>query len=95
MSEVIWKFPIKDGNTETVIEMPGDDSTVLSVQYQGDQLCLWAKLNPNEEVRKRRIRVIESGIPIEDRADEFLFFIDTVQRGALVWHVFEVEDFAV
>ena len=36
---VIWKYPIT--NTVQDIEMPRD-AKILSVQYQGDTLCLWA-----------------------------------------------------
>ncbi len=86
MGSVVWKYPINVTDRQAV-RMPAG-STVLSCQFQGDQLCLWAMVNPDVSLRETRIvYVIGTGHKIPDVP---LRFISTVQMigGALIFHVF-------
>lgn len=81
----VWKFPISDMTYE--VEMP-KEADVLTVQLQDERICLWAEVTPNAELERRRFHVVGTGWKVP--ADSFNY-IGTVQRGALVWHIYEGE----
>ena len=90
-SKRIWKYvlPIND---KVAILMPRG-ARILSVQMQGEILCLWALCDPAEPLQNDRyFRVAGTNHPIDDNDD--LFYLDSVQMRAsevrLVWHVFEI-----
>jgi len=85
MTETIWKFPILVCD-EQEIEMP-QFSQVLTVQMQDGQPCLWAFVDPERPMRKRKIRVFGTGHTIESCGRYISTF--QMQGGALVFHVFE------
>jgi hypothetical protein len=60
----------------------------LSVQYQGDVLCLWAMIDDMAGPEQFRVRIFGTGQPINDDDLMNLQYRGTVQRGAYVWHVF-------
>lgn len=67
---------------------------ILSVQEQGEDLCLWALVDAkalNEDFQKevRTFRVYETGQQIDD-VGQRLKFIATIQEQIFVWHIFEV-----
>lgn len=64
---------------------------VLSVGHQGNNLYLWALVEPDGPIDLTRVfRIAGTGHPIE--GDDDLRFLGTahMQGGALVLHVFEV-----
>lgn len=87
--KTIWKFnvPIRD---LALIEMPKGAQT-LSVGVQGQEICMWAIVDPNAEKEMRRFSVHGTGIPMEFGLPGK--FIGTVQivtiAGVYVGHVFE------
>lgn len=60
---------------------------ILTAQMQGDQLCLWALVDPDAKMEKRIILVFGTGHTI----DTVGRYIATFQMGggALIFHVFE------
>lgn len=62
------------------------DAEILSAQLQGNGLCIWALVNPNNSTQARSIEIYGTGHDVPDGRREF---IGTVQPGALVFHVFE------
>lgn len=84
--KTIYKFPIAITDDQAVL-MPAS-ADILSAQFQGDTLCLWALLDTTEKKTARLIYIFGTGHPVPRRTD--LRFIDTVQAGRLVWHVFEL-----
>jgi hypothetical protein len=64
---------------------------ILSVQFQGEDLCLWALVIPDQKSEDRIIRIIGTGHEINPSLQFNLEFIGTVQQysGSVVWHVFE------
>ena len=89
---VIWKFSLVVTDRQTVTMPVGAE--VLSVQMQGNVLCLWAVVNPDAERIIRTFEIFGTGHPMPDVLKEGLarLHIDTVQArgGSLVWHVFEL-----
>jgi len=87
----IWEYPLQIVG-EQDLSMPRS-ARILSVQVQGDALCLWALVDPTENVLvTRRFHVIGTGHTHSD-ALFGLTYLGTAQmgRGQLVWHVFEEE----
>lgn len=87
----VWKFPVQlDDRVNVRLPM---GSTILTVDMQADELCLWALVNPDQRIHEvRTLRIAGTGHPITDEAVDHLgtFFL---HDRALVFHVFEVEPF--
>ena len=75
-------------DTQTV-EMP-EGAKILTVQMQGQTLCLWALVDVEPELPKqnREIEIIGTGNQIIEAPRRY---IATTQCGPWVWHVFERE----
>ncbi len=79
----IWKYKV-----ENVIEIP-KGAEILSVQIQNGQMfnaCIWVKVNPENELEKRKFVVIGTGHSFDDTN---MKYIGTYQDGPFVWHLFE------
>lgn len=88
MSLSVWKFPLAITDTQTVM-MP-EGAKLLAAQMQGEQLCLWALVNPNSHRHQARtIEILGTGNQAPDVARSY---ISTAQQfgGKLVWHIFEL-----
>jgi hypothetical protein len=85
----VWKYPLRITDTQPV-NMP-EGAQILSVQFQGEALCLWALVDTHKPQTQRIIRIIGTGNPIVEYGTAPVIFIGTVQQfgGQLVWHVFE------
>lgn len=82
----VWKYILQP---KCEIEMP-KGSEVLSVAAQGDEICLWAKVDPSEaQKEKRYFTGYGTGHSIPDEAN--LSFVGTalLHGGSLVFHIFE------
>lgn len=84
MMRSIWKFPLEITHRQLVRAPRG--WRPLSVQKQGGQVCLWAMVDTGAEVREHVVRMSVTGHPADEAS--VLEFVDTVQTGVLVWHVF-------
>ena len=82
----IWKFPleIKD---EQIIQMPKGSQCLSVPQFQRDVLCIWALVDPENELKDVKFHICGTGNPIPKNLDQWSF-CGTVQAGAFVWHVF-------
>lgn len=80
----IYKYALLLTGSQTLL-LPSS-AKPLSVQLQGEQLCLWAEVgdewNPGKEVV---ISIVGTGHPIPPGAVNYL---GTVQQGQFVWHVY-------
>lgn len=83
--KTIWKFILKP---EIEIEMP-KGTEILTVAAQRDEICLWAKVDPNMQREKRKFMTFGTG---HDIPDIEMKYIGTSQLsgGALIFHTFEV-----
>ena len=94
MKRVIWKYrvPPSGGN---VIRMPrGAQILCVQTQDRGDtpfiNIQLWALVNPDAPLEDRAFAVVGTGFPFDPSN---WTYIGTTQhdRGALVFHTFEVK----
>jgi len=86
--KTIHKYPLQFEESVCKLKMP-INAKVLTVQFQDDKLCLWARVNDDEQqVEEREFRAYGTG---EEVNEYDLEYIKTVQEhnGALVWHIFE------
>ena len=85
---VIFKYPL-DIFDEQSIEMP-DGATLLCVQCQNDDPKLWAMVNENAPLVRRRIAKFATGEKFDQ--DNTRVYVGTYQcrDGQLVFHVFDM-----
>ena len=81
---IIYKYHITITDTQTV-QLP-EGAFILSVAYQGPQLCLWALVNPEKKVYPRTLEIFGTGHPMNSN---YRKYICTVQDGSFVWHIFD------
>lgn len=81
--ETVYKYPLEITD-EQELEIPAG-AKILSVQFQGGQLCLWAEVNPKHEMVRLIIDIEGTGHPLHPKRK----YIGTVQQGPFVWHVYE------
>lgn len=84
----VWKFSLP--NYDSILKMPRG-AVVLSAAKQGDDICIWALVDPKLEVEDRKFSAIGTGHPVPFDAK----FVDTIHTHDylgfnLVWHIFEV-----
>ena len=86
MMAMIYKYPLAPGHTE--LRMP-KGAQVLTVQLQNGNPCMWVKVDPGAEQEDRAFDVYGTGHDMPD--DPRMIYVGTFQmdRGALVWHVFD------
>lgn len=82
--KTIWKFPLEITDEQTV-KMPAT-ANIIAVQFQGEQLMLWAVVDPKVTFANVVVRIVGTGNPFPDAND--CRFVGTVQQGPFVWHVF-------
>ena len=84
MKVTIWKYLL---TPDGAIEMPLG-AIVLSAGIQGDDIFIWAIVNPSETKRViKRFITPGTGMEWENTSARF---INTVFLGRLVFHIFEV-----
>lgn len=84
--KTIWKFVITPTCT---LDIP-KDAEVLSIKNQGENICMWVKVDPSNATEERKFVVCGTGHTLPELELEF---IDSVLLfdGGLVFHVFEVK----
>ena len=88
----VWKYTVPVADTFSIETRRG--AKILSVAVQGDEVCIWAEVNPTAPVEERRFRMCGTGHPIPE--DEDRRFVGTVllRGGSLVFHLFELDQCA-
>lgn len=81
----ICKYVLKP---EIELEMP-IGAQVLSIREQGEEICLWALVNPDAPKEKRRFVSFGTGHDVPAVALQF-HGTAHLRGGSLVFHVFEV-----
>ena len=81
----IFKFPFIPRD-EFKITMP-KGADVLHVALQGDQPCIWAAVDNEEDQEPRDFRLVGTGHPLPPV--EYLY-VGTFQQPPFVWHLFEI-----
>lgn len=87
MTKKVFKYPLTHSINN--IDLP-DGAQVLTVQMQGNEVMMWALVDPNALPKRREFQVVETGqkFTFDDRTPPV--YIETVQMGVMVWHVFEI-----
>lgn len=81
----IYKYPLIRCDVQQ-IEMP-DRAIILSAKMQQGSVCLWAEVENTNKVTPRTIEIHGTGNMISMKDNRA--FIDTVQDGQFVWHIYE------
>lgn len=80
----IWKYPLEITD-EQFVDVPRG-AAPLTVDFQGDQLCMWAYVDPGNEKSRMRVHIYGTGNPIPPGRAET--YVGTASNDGLVWHVF-------
>lgn len=83
----VWKFKLNGRDVQTKVEMPSG-AQVLRVDIQGDEIQLWALVDPESPTHTRTFEVYGTGHEIKEGKLNFIstFF---VRGGTYVFHAFE------
>lgn len=90
MSKIIYKYPLEVRGLQN-LQLP-EGAEILTVQPQGNQVCLWALVSPDKETASRTIWIIGTGHQI-DTTEHLGRYVATFQlnAGELIFHVFEAK----
>ena len=81
---VIYKYKLKIEIVQT-IKMPAN-ARILSIQAQGNELCLWAEVFAENQLDERTFLIRGTGQAFAKGSDVYLA---TVQVGGFYWHIYE------
>lgn len=85
--KTIYKYPLLLEGAQT-LDLPALYQ-ILDVQFQGEQLCLWALVNNDVPLKTLQIRIYGTGsLSVPPSPGHHLA---TVQQGPYVWHIFAKE----
>lgn len=83
----IYKYDLEDKSPQT-IELP-KNAVVLTANYQpGRGMKLWCLIDTDELLQPRDISLLETGFAIAPDTMRNNYYVNTVFRNDLVWHVF-------
>ena len=82
----VWKFPLEIADWQKIVMPAGAE--ILFVGVQREQLCLWAKVNPEAPKGERLFRIVGTGHEFNENN---LMYLGSVflNNGRLVFHIFE------
>lgn len=89
--KVIHKFPIPLKGATSSVEMPRG-AKLLHFDAQGDELFLWALVDPESATRYRTFFIVGTGHTLPEQNIHISEHVGSclMRNGALVWHLFEV-----
>lgn len=87
MPRTIWKFTLAPTDEQT-IDIPSG-ARLIAAREQGDDVCVWAEVDPGAPTDPRTFRVAGTGHPLPDRP---MTHVGTAMPhgGDLVFHVYEL-----
>ena len=85
--ETIWKFRF-DIVSPLRLSMPRG-ARILAVQDQDGAACMWAIVDPEEELESRYFEIYGTGQPMHRDVEADRFYVATFQQPPYVWHIFE------
>lgn len=88
--ETIYKYALELEDEQIITLKRGAE--ILSAQEQNDQLVLWALVDPDRQDEKVKFYIAGTGnpLPFPGPYTRYLYeYIDTVQQGRFVWHIFQ------
>ena len=85
MKSVIYKYPLLP-SVNSRVSIP-EDHTFLRVENQGDQIMIWALVDPLSQEHLYDIKIVGTGHTIGGDG-EIPRYLGTVFQGSFVWHIF-------
>lgn len=85
--KTIYKYQLEITDNQC-IKMP-KGAEILTVQIQGENPCLWAMVDTENEVVERFIEIYGTGNPITGESSRIYISTFQVSDGALIFHAFE------
>lgn len=82
--KMIWKYTLLEN--DCVIRK---NARILSAGVQGDNIVIWALVDPDESPARRRFAIRGTGHTIDEYIEAGRF-VNTVFMGPLVFHVFDL-----
>jgi len=84
--KAIWKFGLSENCT---VEMP-QGARILTVREQGNDVALWAEVDPKAPRERRQFRLYGTGFELP--SNKLLNYLGTamIMGGSLVLHAYEV-----
>ena len=85
----IYKYKLL--TTSTTLDLPLNGN-VIKVDVQNDEVCIWVLFHEEDEknTEPRKFQIVGTGEPFD--AEHRLMYLDSVQQGPFVWHIFEEYD---
>ena len=84
--KTIYKYTVTGLPLQNKIEMPMG-ATILSVNMQGADFCMWALVDTNAETEEREFEIVGTGWELDDN----MSYIGTCfANDGFVWHIVEV-----
>lgn len=81
----IYKYVLTPSNN--YLSLP-EGATPLSVDFQGEDLCMWVRLDTSKPYKNRMFIAVPTG-GVDFYLDEKSKFVGTAKIDAMVFHVFE------
>lgn len=85
MEKVVWKYPLRVQEHQTVTMPTG--STPLALQMQEGMPTLWAFVDPEALLETRNVYMLGTGHGSLEEPDNYKH-LGTVQIDGFVWHYF-------
>lgn len=85
MARTIWKFLIDPVSLEG--RLPAG-AKILTAREQGEQICVWAEVDPAAPMMTRRFAVYGTGHEMPDNPGAYIGTA-MLHGGSLVFHVYE------
>lgn len=80
----VWKFTLAETDDKQPLLMPFN-ARIIHVHEQGDQVAIWAIVNPKARLENRWFIVVGTGQDMPEDNE----YLGTCHVGRLVLHVFE------
>jgi hypothetical protein len=82
----VWNYNVQPGEFE--VNMPRG-AHVLTVHAQHGEARMWALVDPEESIVKRRFVLVCTGYPIENAERVRYFGTFQARDSGIMWHLFE------
>ena len=83
----IFKYPLSLDSARSAVKLPSG-TELLSVQFQGNELMLWALVDaPLKDIVARQFLAIGTGWILGQEELEGFAYFTTVQNQGYVWHI--------
>jgi hypothetical protein len=92
LRRVVWKYPVRvpDEHGRAWVDLP-DNAVPLSVGLQGDDMVLWALVDPyaKSTAGLDRLLAVNTGTEIPEFPNGSRFLGTITTENGIVWHVFD------